>query len=117
MTIIRVKNLLIRTIIGFNPDERNNRQDVIINIEIETDTSSAVLSDEPDGIFDYKVVTKKVIKMVQESKFNLLEKLAYEILQTVMEDKKVKRCRVEVDKPHALRFAESVSAEIEEKRD
>jgi D-erythro-7,8-dihydroneopterin triphosphate epimerase len=116
MTIIRVKNLLIRTIIGFNPDERDNRQDVVINLEIETDTDIAVISDSPDGIFDYKVVTKKVIKLVQESKYNLLEKLAHEILQAVMENKKVKRCKVEVDKPHALRFTESVSVEMEETR-
>lgn len=116
MAIIRIKNLLIRTIIGFNPDERNNRQDVVINIEIETNTDGAVISDIPDGIFDYKIVTKKVIKLVQESKFNLLEKLAHAILQKVMENEKVKRCKVEVDKPHALRFAESVSVEMEEHR-
>lgn len=116
MAIIRVKDLLIRTIIGFNPGERDNRQDVIINLEIETDAERAVLSDKPDGILDYKEVTKKVIKLVQESKYNLLEKLANEILRAVMEDEKVKRCRVEVDKPHALRFAESVSVEMEERR-
>jgi D-erythro-7,8-dihydroneopterin triphosphate epimerase len=117
MAIIKIKNLLIRTIIGFNPDERNNRQDVIINIEIETDSKNAVITDSPDGIFDYKKITKKVIKLVQESKFNLLEKLVHEILQTVMEDEKVNRCKVEVDKPHALRFAESVSVEMEETRE
>ena len=27
MAIIRIKNLLVRTIIGFNPEERVNRQD------------------------------------------------------------------------------------------
>jgi len=117
MTVIRIKDLLIRTIIGYNPDERDNRQDVIINLEIEADTRKAALSDIPDGIYDYKTVTKKVIKLVQESRYNLLEKLAYEILRTVMDDERVKRCRVEVDKPHALRFAESVSVEMEEKRD
>ena len=114
--LIRIKDLLIRTIIGFNPDERKNRQDVLINIEIEVDTQKAIETDDPDGIYDYKTVTKSVISLVQESQFNLLEKLTHEILSFIMNDERVKRARVEVDKPHALRFAESVSVVMEERR-
>ena len=116
MALIRIKDLLIRTIIGFNPDERKNRQDVLINIEIEVDTQKAIETDDPDGIYDYKAITKSVISLVQESQFNLLEKLTHEIISLIMKDERVKRARVEVDKPHALRFAESVSVVMEEKR-
>lgn len=116
MALIRIKDLLIRTIIGFNPDERKNRQDVLINIEIEVDTQKAIETDESEGIYDYKVITKQVISLVQESQFNLLERLTHEILLLIMEDERVMRARVEVDKPHALRFAESVSVIMEEQR-
>lgn len=117
MAIIRVKNLLIRTYIGFNPEELVNKQDVIINIEIETDIPEEALeADEPDGIFDYKTITKKVIALVQEGQFKLLEVLTKKILDLAMEDERVIRVRVEVDKPHALRFAESVSVQMEAKR-
>ncbi len=117
MAIIRVKDLLIRTYIGFNPEELVNKQDVVINLEIETDIPEAALeSDEPDGIFDYKTVTKRVISLVQEGRFKLLEVLTKNILDLIMEDERVQRARVEVDKPHALRFAESVSLEMEARR-
>jgi D-erythro-7,8-dihydroneopterin triphosphate epimerase len=117
MAKIRVKNLLIRTYIGFNPEELVNKQDVIINIEIETDISEAALeADEPSDIFNYKIITKKIIALVQDGKFKLLEVLTKKILDLIMEDKKVISARVEVDKPHALRFAESVSLEMEAKR-
>jgi len=117
MAIIRVKNLLIRTYIGFNPDELVNKQDVIINLEVETDVPSQALeTDEPEGIFDYKTLTKKVITFVQDGRFKLLEVLTRRILDIIMEDKSVSRARVEVDKPHALRFAESVSCEMEAER-
>ena len=117
MAIIRVKDLLIRTYIGFNPEELVNKQDVVINLEIETDIPEAALeSDEPDGIFDYKTVTKRVILLVQEGRFKLLEVLTKNILDLIMEDERVQRARVEVDKPHALRFAESVSLEMEARR-
>jgi len=117
MTKIRVKNLLIRTYIGFNPDELINKQDVIINIEIETDIpASAMEADEPHDILDYKTITKKVITLVQDGQFKLLEVLTKNILDLIMQDEKVTRARVEVDKPHALRFAESVSVEMESRR-
>lgn len=117
MAKIRVKNLLIRTYIGFNPDELVNKQDVIINIEIDAEIPDmAIESDEPLDIFNYKIITKKVITLVQEGKFKLLEVLTKNILDLIMEDEKVKWAKVEVDKPHALRFAESVSLEMEAKK-
>lgn len=117
MAKIRVKNLLIRTYIGFNPEELVNRQDVIINLEIEADVPNmAMESDEPVDIFDYKTITKKIIALVQDGRFKLLEVLTKRILDVIMANEKVKWARVEVDKPHALRFAESVSLEMESRR-
>lgn len=117
MAIIRVKDLLIRTYIGFNPEELVNKQDVIINLEIEVDVPQiAIDTDEPDGIYDYKKVTKKIINFVQEGRFKLLEALTRKLVDIILEDPMVKRVRVEVDKPHALRFAESVSVEMESRR-
>ena len=117
MAKIRIKDLLIRTYIGFNPEELQNKQDVIINMEIEAEIpKGAMLNDEPVDIFDYKTITKKVISHVQDGRFKLLEVLTQSILEIIMEDGKVKWARVEVDKPHALRFAESVSIEMEAKK-
>lgn len=117
MARIKVKDLLLRTYIGFNPDELVNKQDVVINFEIETEISKkAMEADEPVDILDYKTITKKVIKLVQEGQFKLLEVLTQRILDLIMEDEKVKWARVEVDKPHALRFAKSVSLSMEDSR-
>ncbi len=116
MAIIRIKNLIIRTIIGFNPEERVNRQDVIINLEIEVDISTAVSTDHQEGIYNYKTITKSIIAFVSESKYYLLEKLTHEVLLLVMEDERVIRAKVEIDKPQALRFADSVSIQLEASR-
>ena len=116
MAVIRIKNLLIPTIIGFNPEERINLQDVIINLEIEVDISKAVITDHQDVIYNYKTITKSIISFVSASNFNLLEKLTSEVLQLIMEDERVLRDKVEIDKPRALRFSDSVSVELEAKR-
>ncbi|WP_421919646.1 dihydroneopterin triphosphate 2'-epimerase [Marinifilum sp.] len=116
MAIIRIKNLLIRTYIGFNPEELRNKQDVVINMTIDTDVNVAIKRDDVDNSYNYKVITKKVIALVQDGKFRMLENLTQQILDLIMLNPKVEWARVEVDKPHALRFAESVSIELEAKR-
>ncbi|PIF05850.1 MAG: dihydroneopterin triphosphate 2'-epimerase [Draconibacterium sp.] len=115
--IINIKKLRVRTYIGFNPDELVNKQDVLINITLETEIPKAAMdADEPLDILDYRTVTKMVVKLVQEGRFKLLEVLTAQILNLIMKDQRVKWARVEVDKPHVLRFAKSVSVEMEAKR-
>lgn len=116
MAIIRIKNLRVSTIIGFNPEERDTPQEVVINVEIEVDVTGAVSHDDPELIYDYKKIKKSVIRFVERSHFNLLEKLTSEVLNLVMADPEVIRAKVEVDKPYALRYADSVSVEMEARR-
>ncbi len=118
MAKIKVKNLMLRTYIGFNPEELVNKQDVIVNFEVEADIpANALETDEPLDIYDYKVVTKKIISLVQDGQFKLMEVLTRRILDLILDDKKVKWAKVEVDKPRALRFSESVSLEMEAKNE
>ena len=106
---IHIKNLRLKTIIGINDLERAEKQDVIVNVEVELDASRATETDRIEDTVNYKTLTKRIISEVELSEFYLLEKLAHHILNIVLEDKKVIRGTVEVDKPHALRFANSVS--------
>lgn len=106
---IHVKNLRLRTLIGFNPEEKVKRQDVVINIEIDYRLSSAVLDDDVSEALNYKSITKNVIEFVENGSFLLLEKLVSDVLGICSEHPSVERARVTIDKPHALRFADSVS--------
>lgn len=116
MAKINIKNLKLRTIIGIHDWEREHNQDVVINIEIHYDATKAAVSDRIQDTLDYKKITKAVIKLVESSRFQLIEKLASQILDLVLSEKKVKEATVRLDKPFALRFAESVSVELNKKR-
>ncbi len=113
---IQIKDLLLRTIIGINPEERRDRQDVLINITMWADTSAAGASDEMRDSVNYRTVAKDVIRLVQTSQFRLVEKLAAEIATLCLQDERVERVRVAVEKPGALRFARSVGVTIERTR-
>jgi D-erythro-7,8-dihydroneopterin triphosphate epimerase len=107
--IIRITNLRLRTYIGFNPEERSKQQDVVINVEIHHDIKAAALEDDVSGALNYKVITKAIIEHVEEGRFLLLEKLVNDLVAICSRDSAVNRALVTVDKPHALRFADSVS--------
>ena len=48
--IINIRNLRLRTYIGFNLEEKEKKQDVIINIEINYAFNNAVLEDSVDYV-------------------------------------------------------------------
>lgn len=106
---IKIKNLRLRTVIGVFDWERKTKQDVVINAAIDFDGAKAAASDDIEQTFDYKALTKKIISAVEASQFYLIEKLADTILQIIMDHPLVEQAEVEVDKPQALRFSDSVS--------
>lgn len=114
---IRVKDLRLRTFVGFNDEEQRKRQDVVVNIHIDYDALSAARGDEVDAALDYKTITKQVIAHVEDNRFLLLEKLVNDLVELVMAHTAVRHTEVEVDKPHALRFADSVSLTMAASRD
>lgn len=114
--LIKIKNLRLRTIIGVNDWERDHKQDVVINAQIAIDGSQAADTDDIETTFNYKSATKKIIQLVENSQYFLLEKLADTILQVIMDHPLVERAQVEIDKPEALRFSDSVSVTTSAKK-
>lgn len=109
MARIRVKDLRLRTYIGIKEEEINNKQDVLINLTILYPAVDAVEVNDIEHALNYRTITKAIIAHVEGNRFALLERLTQEILNLVMTHQAVRYAEVEVDKPHALRFAESVS--------
>ncbi len=114
---INISNLRLRTFIGFNPEEREKQQDIVINIAIRYAISDAALDDQVEHALNYKTITKQVISLVENGRFLLLEKLVADVLDICSAPREVLHARVTIDKPHALRFADSVSLTLEYEAD
>ena len=117
MDKIIIKDLLLRGIIGINPDERKNKQDILINMTLFTDIRAAAASDNIADATNYKTITKRVIEHVENSADQLVEKLVTDIARVVLTEFNVVRAIVRVEKPTALRYAASVGIEIERTRE
>jgi D-erythro-7,8-dihydroneopterin triphosphate epimerase len=116
MDVIYIRDLELRCIIGIYPDERREKQDVVINLRMEADLSAAPLSDDIKDTVDYKGIKKKIVSLVEASDFNLIETMASRILDIAFMEPRVARATVTVDKPGALRFARSVAVEMSRTR-
>lgn len=110
---INVTNLRLRTFIGFNPEEMAKKQDVVVNLQIRYALQPAVFGDSVEDALNYKTVTKAVIECVEQGRFLLLEKLVADVLQICSRHPDITHSRVSIEKPHALRFADSVSLTME----
>ncbi|SFR48061.1 D-erythro-7,8-dihydroneopterin triphosphate epimerase [Marinobacter gudaonensis] len=113
---VRIKDLLLRAYIGIKEEEINNKQDVLINIRLTYDATAAINENEISAALNYRTITKQIIQHVDGNRFALLERLTHEVLTIVMEHEAVQWAQVEIDKPHALRFAQSVSVCLEAHR-
>ncbi|MBI5960794.1 MAG: dihydroneopterin aldolase [Chloroflexi bacterium] len=112
---IIIKDLLLRGIIGFNDWEREKKQDILINLTLFTDMRAAGQSDNAADILNYRTITKLIIEGVENSQFHLVEALATYIARLCVKHG-ADRVIVRVEKPGALRFAQSVGVEIERER-
>ncbi len=117
LATIRIKNLRLRTYIGIKDDEIANRQDVIINAVIRYRADQAVAFNHIEQALNYRTITKAVIALVEENRFLLLERMTREVLDLIMAHQQVLTAQVEIDKPHALRFADSVSVTLSSSRE
>lgn len=117
MDFILIKGLRARCIIGINEEERREKQDVIINLKLGTDTRPAGRSDDFAHALDYRAVKKAVLALVEQSHFGLVEALAEAIADVCLEHPRCQQVEVTVEKPSALRFARSVGVRITRRRE
>jgi D-erythro-7,8-dihydroneopterin triphosphate epimerase len=113
---IHIRDLRLRCIIGIDDQERREKQDVVLQLTLHADLRRACRSDEFADTVDYRALKKRVVRLVEQSKFFLIEGLAEAIARACLEDPRVERVDVQVEKPGALRFARTVAVEISRAR-
>ena len=98
--LISISNLSVETRIGVTEKERSRPQDVLIDIDVATDLSSAGSTDSLDDTIDYGGLVTEVAALVRGSECNLLERLASKIAEQVSAKQGVSGVTVRVGKQH-----------------
>ena len=113
MDQIFITDLVARGIIGINDWERRAPQEMLINIVLFADLHRVGESDDLHDSVDYRAVTKKVTAHAESAGRLTVEALAADLASLCLEEALVKKVRVRVEKPGAVRFSGSVGVEIE----
>ncbi len=116
MDKVIIRNLRARGIIGINPWEREKPQEILINLVLFTDNRAAEASDDIADCVNYRTVAKKVLAHAETAARYTVEALAGDLARLCLEEPGVVRVQVRVEKPGAVRFADSVGVEIERSR-
>ena len=109
---IHIRDLELECIVGILPEERLRPQPVRINLRLGCDLAAAGNSDDISQTVDYRQVRARVIELVVNSRFGLIEKLAQKIAESVLEVPGIASVQVILDKPRALADCRSVAVEI-----
>lgn len=115
--IVYIRELKIETIIGIYDWEREIKQTVSLDIEMAADTAKAAKTDDIEDALNYKAVGKRIISFVEASEYQLVETMAEDVAQIILEEFSVEWLRLRVSKPGALRGAKDVGLIIERTRE
>ena len=113
MDIIFLHDLRVEAVIGIWEWERRIRQTVSIDLDLAADVAKAAATDDVADTLNYKLVAKRLQRLVGESDFRLVETLAENIAAVVLAEFDVAWVRVRVNKPGAIRGARDVGVVIE----
>ena len=109
---VLIKNFIIHEIIGVHEHEKIKKQKIKFNIVIDVDQN--VLPDEKDikSIVDYEKITNNLKNLAKNKKYNFLESLAEDSFKEIFEDKRINSVKIKIEKPEAIKNADSVGVEV-----
>ena len=113
MSTIYVQNLEIYAILGIKPEEREHKQKLKIDYWIEADIEQAMQTDAIEDCVNYRTINKAILRLVERSNFNTIERLVSVVLDCILAFSGVLSAKVKIAKPGALRYAESVAITAE----
>jgi len=102
--------------IGTHEWEQKRKQELLINLKLAFDGEKAIKTDDLRDAINYEDLRNRILKEVTHSNYTLIEHLAGRIMELILSDKRIKEVWLEIDKPAALQYCESVAVSYYSKR-
>lgn len=112
MDTVFIQGLSVETVIGVYDWEKQIKQQLVYDIELETSIAKAAETDELQYTLDYEAISNRVIEHTQKSRVELLETLIEQIAQLILGEFQVSHVTITLHKPGAVKAAHSVGIRI-----
>ncbi|CNH47843.1 bifunctional dihydroneopterin aldolase/7,8-dihydroneopterin epimerase [Yersinia pekkanenii] len=113
MDIVFIEELSVITTIGAYDWEQTIQQKLVFDIEMGWDNRKAAASDDVTDCLSYADISEAVIKHVASQRFALVERVAEEIAELLLQRFNSPWVRIKVSKPGAVAQARNVGVVIE----
>lgn len=110
-----LRDMELMASVGIYPHEHGAAQRIRVNVELLV-TDEGDGADKLDRVVDYERLAKAVRRIVGEGHVKLVESLAERIAAAGLEDPRVMRARVRVEKLDVFPDAASAGVEVERRR-
>ena len=99
---VSLLGMILRTTIGFNPEERVAPRDLEADVRLAVDLRAAGRSDDLADTVDYASLAERLRAVAAASSFRLLEALAEALAAEALRDPRVAAAEVALRKPGAV---------------
>ena len=107
-----IKDFIVHEIIGIHDHEKIKKQKIKFNIVIDVNQNTIPDVKDIKSIVDYEKITNKLENLVKNKKYNFLESLAEDSFKEIFEDKRINSVKIKIEKPDAIKNADSVGVEV-----
>ncbi|NNC42001.1 MAG: dihydroneopterin aldolase [Acidimicrobiia bacterium] len=119
---IHIRDLVVRGIVGINPDERINPQEIVVNVTMWYDTQAAAKSDDIYDAINYASISQAIRAHISEPKADeaplLIERMAAELVTLVFDvDPRIREVELSVAKTEAVTAVRAVDVTIKRSRE
>ena len=110
---VYIQNLNIQCIVGILPHERKQKQQLLLNIEVDYDFEEAKNSEHITNAVDYTQIAKNVEDLLVFQKYQLIE-TAVEAIADLLFRKwpRLEKCSIQIKKPSAIANADFAAVKI-----
>jgi len=109
---VLIKDFIIQEIIGIHEHEKIKKQKIKFNIVIDVDQNTIPNEKNIKSIVDYEKIANKLKNLAKNKKYNFLESLAEDSFKEIFEDKRINSVKIKIEKPEAIKNANSVGVEV-----
>jgi len=113
---ILISDLTLLISIGIHDFERNKKQEVKFNINIDINPSLFPIEDKLNSIVNYETVVKIITKLAKNKHYELLETLAEDIFDQLFKNINIQKIKLKIEKTQIIKNTSSVGIEITKKR-
>lgn len=111
---VTIQDLRVNAVIGTLPEERERRQQLVLEIAFDFDASQAAASDDLASSVDYSAVERIAVETAETGRCALLETLAARLAERIFAfDRMISRVAVAVVKPSASAYGAMIRYDAE----